>query len=123
LFDRLCNQFDVLSALKPTSAPIVRLIASQDRWDFQDLRKTLYSAKLGVKRMVGDQSFPSNRIKRLAHQLGYDDMRSARTGELTLVRKREIDLERVVRDIVARTGGGSDENGDRSIGDERDDDG
>ena len=117
LFDRLANQFDVLSALKPTSAPIVRLICSRDRWDFQDLRKTLYSAKLGVKRMVGDQSFPSNRIKRLAHQLGYDDMRSARTNELTLVKRREIDVDEIVRSIVTRTGGGSDD-----ANSERDDD-
>ena len=121
LFDRLSNQFDVLSALKPTSAPIARLIASRDRWDFQDLRKTLYSAKLGVKRMVGDQSFPSNRIKRLAHQLGFDDMRSARTDELTLVKRREIDLDEIVRSIVTRTGGGE-MNGDERD-DERDDDG
>lgn len=119
LFDRLANQFDVVSALKPTSAPIVRLICSRDRWEFQDLRKTLYSAKLGVKRMVGDQSFPSNRIKRLAHQLGFDDMRSARTNELTLVRRREIDLDDVVRSIVTRTGGGSD---DSERDTERDDD-
>jgi glycosyltransferase involved in cell wall biosynthesis len=121
LFDRLTNQFDVLRALKPTSAPIVRLIASQDRWDFQDLRKTLYSAKLGVKRMVGDQSFPSNRIKRLAHQLGFDDMRSARTGELTLVRKRNVDMDEIVRNIVTRTGGGEETNAGRD-NDDRDGD-
>jgi hypothetical protein len=117
LFDALCNQFDVLSALKPTSAPIARMIASKDRWDFQDLRKTLYSAKLGVKRMVGDQSFPANRIKRLAAQLGYADQRSERTGELALVRRREINIDEIVRNIVTRTGGG---NAERSDG--RDDD-
>lgn len=122
LFDRLTNQFDVVSALKPTSAPIAQLIASRDRWDFQDLRKTLYSAKLGVKRMVGDQSFPSNRIKRLAHQLGFDDMRSARTNELTLVKKRDVDMDEIVRSIITRTGGG--DNGERDdIDSTADDDG
>ena len=122
LFDRL-NDFDVIGSLKPTSAPVVQLIASRERWDFQDLRKTLYAAKLGVKRVVGDQSFPSTKIKRLAHQLGFDDMRSARTNELTLVRRREVDLQEIVRSILTRTGGG-DANGrnDEDIGgDGRDD--
>ncbi len=86
LFDEVVGTFDVMGALK-NPEPIKAIFARQDKWDFQELRQAMYSTMHEGKLMASAQSFPANRIKRLAHQLGFKDARAPRTGELLLIKE------------------------------------
>lgn len=90
LFDRLATRHDVRAVVKHR-AHLEGLITSRPRWDFQDLRRVMYATLVDGHLTASAQSFPANRIKRLAHQLGYRDRRTS-TGALSLVRDPNVDV-------------------------------
>jgi glycosyltransferase involved in cell wall biosynthesis len=74
IFDELAGSHDVIAGLKNPTA-IVKLIRSRTRWNVQELRREVYSSYDQNKLLGSNQSFPVNKIIRLARQLGYHDAR------------------------------------------------